>query len=120
MSRFAKYLKMFLTWRLPFDNEDLILMTHNMSVIITGTSIEKKGDLGAFTVRVESYGCLCALCDNWASINLMHLSILKCTGLGLLKPTSIRLQMTNRSMKWKWMWNFLSVWDDRSWPLAGF
>ncbi|XP_070019541.1 uncharacterized protein [Nicotiana sylvestris] len=40
-----------------------------------------------------------ALCDNGASINLMHLAIYKQAGLGMPRPTSMRLQMADRSIK---------------------
>ncbi|XP_019227810.1 PREDICTED: eukaryotic peptide chain release factor GTP-binding subunit-like [Nicotiana attenuata] len=40
-----------------------------------------------------------ALCDNGASINLMPLSIYKQAGLGMPRPTSMRLQMADRSIK---------------------
>ncbi|MCD7448195.1 hypothetical protein HAX54_039550 [Datura stramonium] len=50
---------MLLIRRLPFDNEELIQVTHCVSAIITGTSIEKKWDRGALIVpyRVGSYDC---------------------------------------------------------------
>ncbi|XP_019234345.1 PREDICTED: uncharacterized protein LOC109214845 [Nicotiana attenuata] len=40
-----------------------------------------------------------ALCDNRASINLMPLAIYKQEGLGMPRPTSMRLQMADRSVK---------------------
>ncbi|MCD9640311.1 hypothetical protein HAX54_025586 [Datura stramonium] len=65
------------TRRLPFDNEDLIPMTHCVSAVTTGTGVEKKMDLNAFTVpcRVGSYGCSRPLCDNGASIILFLINL---------------------------------------------
>ncbi|XP_070004291.1 uncharacterized protein [Nicotiana sylvestris] len=40
-----------------------------------------------------------ALCDNRASINLMPLAIYKHAGLGMPRPTSMRLQMADRLIK---------------------
>ncbi|XP_060200118.1 uncharacterized protein LOC132628351 [Lycium barbarum] len=40
-----------------------------------------------------------ALCDNGASINLMPLEIFKRSGLGMPRPTTMRLQMADRSIK---------------------
>ena len=40
-----------------------------------------------------------ALCDLWASINLMPLSIFKNLGLGEARPTIVTLQLVDRSFK---------------------
>ncbi|XP_059295679.1 uncharacterized protein LOC132049023 [Lycium ferocissimum] len=40
-----------------------------------------------------------ALCDNGTSINLMPLTIYKQSGLGRPRPTTMRLQMADRSIK---------------------
>ena len=40
-----------------------------------------------------------ALCDLGASINLMSLSIFKRLGLGEAKPTTVTLQLADRSLK---------------------
>ncbi|XP_070002492.1 uncharacterized protein [Nicotiana sylvestris] len=62
---------------------------------------EKKEDPGAFTIpcTIEAYDFARALYDNGASINLMPLAIYKQVGLGMPRPTSMRLQMIDRSIK---------------------
>ncbi|XP_075108961.1 uncharacterized protein LOC142180786 [Nicotiana tabacum] len=61
----------------------------------------KKEDPGAFTIlcTIGTHDFVRALCDNGASINLMPLSIYKKEGLGMARPTSMRLQMADRSIK---------------------
>ena len=49
------------------------------------------GDLGAIFER--------ALCDLGASINLMSLSIFRRLGLGEARPTTVTLQLADRSLK---------------------
>ncbi|XP_049360826.1 uncharacterized protein LOC125825538 [Solanum verrucosum] len=61
----------------------------------------KKEDPGAFTISctIGSIKFAKALCDLGASINLMPLAIYKKLGLGVPKPTTMRLMMADRSMK---------------------
>ena len=62
------------------------------TVISTRSLVQKKKDLGAFTISC-AIGLLHfakALCDLGASINLMSLSILKKLGLGDPKPTAMQ------------------------------
>ncbi|XP_009788418.1 uncharacterized protein [Nicotiana sylvestris] len=51
------------------------------------------------TTKNEVSNLAKALCDNGSSINLMPLAIYKQAGLGMPRPTSIRLQMADRSIK---------------------
>ncbi|XP_059315430.1 uncharacterized protein LOC132066051 [Lycium ferocissimum] len=100
MSGFAKYLKDLLIKKRPIKH-DTIGVTHRVSSIISSSNIEKKGDPGAFTIPCTSghHNFARALCDNGASINLMPLAIYKQAGLGTPKPTSMRLQMADRTIK---------------------
>ncbi|XP_049381207.1 uncharacterized protein LOC125845709 [Solanum stenotomum] len=61
----------------------------------------KKEDPGAFTIlcTIKSIVFAKALCDLGVSINLMPLSIYKKIGLGVPKPTTMRLMMADRSVK---------------------
>nr|XP_009611036.1 uncharacterized protein LOC104104605 [Nicotiana tomentosiformis] len=99
MLGFAKYLKELITKKRTTKNE-LVNVTHRVSIIAT-TTVEKKEDPGAFTIPCTI--CLrdfaTALCDNGASINLMPLDIYKQAGLSMPRPTSMRLQMADRSIK---------------------
>nr|XP_016503284.1 PREDICTED: uncharacterized protein LOC107821360 [Nicotiana tabacum] len=62
---------------------------------------EKKEEPGAFTIlcTTGTHDFARALYDNGASINLMPLTIYKQEGLGMPRPTSMILQMANRSIK---------------------
>ena len=56
-------------------------------------------DLGSFTIpcSIGNYEFKKALCDSGASINLMPLSVVQRLSLGELTPTTIILQMADRS-----------------------
>ncbi|XP_070017168.1 uncharacterized protein [Nicotiana sylvestris] len=100
MPGFAKYLKDLITKKKTTKNE-VVNVTHRVSSIIATTIVQKKEDPGAFTIQftIGAHDFARALCDNGASINLMPLSIYKQAGLGMLRPTSIRLQMADHSIK---------------------
>ena len=57
-------------------------------------------DLGSFTIlwSIGKYEFKKALCDLGASINLMPLSVVQRLSLGEITPTTITLQMADRSM----------------------
>ncbi|XP_049356739.1 uncharacterized protein LOC125821364 [Solanum verrucosum] len=74
---------------------------HHCSAIATRSLVHKKEDPGAFTIpcTIGSIKFAKALCDLGASINLMPLAIYKKLGLGVLKPTTMRLMMLDRLVK---------------------
>ncbi|XP_075076911.1 uncharacterized protein LOC142163514 [Nicotiana tabacum] len=76
-------------------------LARKVSSIIATSTVQKKKDSGAFTIpcTIGAYDFARALCDNGASINLMPLSIYKQAGLGMPRPTNMRLQMADRSIK---------------------
>ncbi|XP_070017545.1 uncharacterized protein [Nicotiana sylvestris] len=76
-------------------------MTHRVSSIIATTTVQKKENPGAFTIpcTIGARDFARALCDNRASINLMPLSIYKQARLGMPRLKSMRLQMTDHSIK---------------------
>nr|XP_009784508.1 PREDICTED: uncharacterized protein LOC104232927 [Nicotiana sylvestris] len=76
-------------------------MTHRVSSIIATSPVQKKGDPGAFTIpcTIGERDFAKSLCNNGASINLIPLAIYKKAGLGMPRPTSMRLQMADRSIK---------------------
>ncbi|XP_059277892.1 uncharacterized protein LOC132032119 [Lycium ferocissimum] len=100
MPEFAKYLKDLLTKKRPIKH-DTVGVTHRVSAIISSSKVEKKGDPGAFTIpcTIGHHDFSRALCDNGASINLMPLAIYKQSGLKTPRPTSMRLQMADRTIK---------------------
>ncbi|XP_070026257.1 uncharacterized protein [Nicotiana sylvestris] len=100
MSGFAKYLKDLITKKKTTKNE-VVNVTHRVSSIIATSTIQKKEDPGAFNIpcTIGAHDFARALCGNGASINLMPLAIYKKSGLGMPRPTSMRLQMADRSIK---------------------
>nr|XP_016497455.1 PREDICTED: uncharacterized protein LOC107816267 [Nicotiana tabacum] len=100
MSGFAKYLKDLITKKKTTKYE-VVNVTHRVSAIIATTTVQKKKDPGAFiipcTIGLRNFAR--ALCDNGASINLIPLAIYKQAGLGMPRPTIMRLQMAGRSVK---------------------
>ncbi|XP_070012309.1 uncharacterized protein [Nicotiana sylvestris] len=97
---FAKYLKDLITKKRTTKNE-VVNVTHWVSSIIATSTVQKKEDSGAFTIpcTIGAHDFARALCDNGARINLMPLAIYKKAGLGMPRPTSMRLKMADRSIK---------------------
>ncbi|XP_070025136.1 uncharacterized protein [Nicotiana sylvestris] len=100
MPGFSKYLKDLITKKRTPKNE-VVNMTHRVSSIIATSTVQKKEDPRAFTIpcTIGAHDFARALCDNGASISLMPLAIYKQAGLGMPNPTSMRLQMADRSIK---------------------
>ncbi|XP_060170444.1 uncharacterized protein LOC132601366 [Lycium barbarum] len=101
MPGFAKYLKDLLTKKNNPLKHDTVGITHRVSAIISKTTVQKREDPGAFTIpcTIGKQDFSKALCDNGASINLMPFEIFKRSGLGIPWPTTMRLQMAERSIK---------------------
>ncbi|XP_070014057.1 uncharacterized protein [Nicotiana sylvestris] len=75
-------------------------MTHQVSAIVHSMA-PKLEDPGAFTIpcTIRSVDFAKALCDLGASNNLVPYSVFKTLGIEQPRPTSMRLQMADRSMK---------------------
>ena len=75
-------------------------LTATCSVVIKKELPEKMKDPGSFTIPCIIGGVEFekALCDSGASINMMPLSIAKQLSFGEFIPTTITLQMADRSM----------------------
>ena len=81
-----------------FEDDEQI---QHCSAIATRSLVQKKEDLGSFTIPC-TIGLLHfakALCDLGTSINLMSLSIYKKLGLRDPKPTAMQLLMIDRTVK---------------------
>ncbi|XP_070039169.1 uncharacterized protein [Nicotiana tomentosiformis] len=99
MHEYAKLMKDLVTKKRSINCET-IKMTYQVRVI--GHSMAPKlKDPGAFTIpcTIGSADFSKALCDLGASINLMPYSVFKTLGFGQPRPTSIRLQMADRTIK---------------------
>ncbi|XP_070017739.1 uncharacterized protein [Nicotiana sylvestris] len=99
MSGYEKFMKDFVTKK-RLMNCETINSTHQVSAIVHSMA-PKLEDLGAFTIpcTIGSVDFAKALCDLGARINLMPYSVFKTLGIGQPRPTSMRLQMADRTMK---------------------
>ena len=75
-------------------------LTATGSAVIQKTLPEKMQDPGSFTIpyKIGDADMGKALCDSGASINLMPLAVAKRLSLGELTPTSMTLQMVDRTL----------------------
>ena len=100
MPLYAKFLKDMLSKKRKIVEEGIVNLTATCSAVIKKELPEKMKDPGSFTIPCIIGGVEFekALCDSGASINLMPLSIAKQLSLGEFIPTTITLQMEDRSM----------------------
>ncbi|XP_049372562.1 uncharacterized protein LOC125837502 [Solanum verrucosum] len=100
MSGYAKFMKYLVTKKIAVSI-DLTNHIHHYSAIATRSLVQKKEDPGAFTIlcTIGSMKFAKALCDLGSSINLLPLTIYKQLGLGVPKPSTMRLMMADRSVK---------------------
>ncbi|XP_070029216.1 uncharacterized protein [Nicotiana sylvestris] len=99
MPGYAKFMKDLVTKKRSMECET-IKMTHEVSAIVHSMAL-KLEDLGAFTIpcTIGSADFAKALCDLGENINLMPYLVFKTLGIRKPHPTSMRLQMADRSMK---------------------
>ena len=100
MPLYAKFLKDILSKKRKIVGEGIVNLTATCSALMKKELPEKMKDPGSFTIpcMIEGVEIQKALCDSGASINLMPLSVAKQLSLGELIPTTITLQMADRSM----------------------
>ncbi|XP_049397296.1 uncharacterized protein LOC125861441 [Solanum stenotomum] len=100
MPGYAKFMKDLVTKKRAVSH-DFSNDVHHCSAIATRYLVQQKEDPGALTIpcTIGLIKFAKALCDLGASINLMPLPIYKKLGLGVPKPTSMRLMMADRSVK---------------------
>ena len=100
MPNYAKFLKEILNKKKKIDEEGIVNLIATCSAVIQQKLPAKMKDPGSFTIprSIGKYEFKKALCDSGASINLMPLSVVQRLSLGELTPTTITLQMADRSM----------------------
>ncbi|KAL4597574.1 hypothetical protein ACB092_11G000200 [Castanea dentata] len=102
MPKYAKFLKDIISKKRKSEEHEIVMLTEESSEILQKKLPPKLKDPGSFTIPNtigKSYFDR-ALCDLGASINLMPLSIFRKLGLGEVKPTTISLQLADRSIKY--------------------
>ena len=100
MPQYAKFMKDILSKKRKITEEGIVILTAICSAVIQKTIPEKMHNPGSFTIpyKIGDADMGKALCDSGASTNLMPLSVAKRLSLGELTPTSITLQMENRTL----------------------
>ncbi|XP_047253570.1 uncharacterized protein LOC124887706 [Capsicum annuum] len=100
MLGYAKFTKDLVTKKKPVRYKSVDNL-HHCSAISTWLLVQKKVDLGAFTIpcTIGSLDFAKALCDLEPSIILMPLDVYRKLDLGDPRPTNMRLVMADRSVK---------------------
>ena len=100
MPLYAKFLKEILSKKRRFAEEGVVNLTATCSAVIKKNLPEMMKDPGSFTIpcTIGGFEIKKALCDSGASINLMPLSVARKLSLGELTPTTVTLQMADRTM----------------------
>ena len=100
MPHYAKFMKDLFSKKRKFTKEGIVSLNATCSVIIQKSKPEKWQDPGSFTITfmIGNADRGKALCDSEASINLMPLSVAKRLSLGELTPTTMTLQMADRTL----------------------
>nr|XP_009786621.1 PREDICTED: uncharacterized protein LOC104234710 [Nicotiana sylvestris] len=78
-----------------------VTLTQTYNTVVAKPIAQKMLDLGSFTIpcTIGSYAFVKALCDLGASINLMSLAMYTTLGIGRARPTSMLLQLADRTVK---------------------
>ncbi|XP_062108233.1 uncharacterized protein LOC133819084 [Humulus lupulus] len=100
MPSYIKFMKDILSKKRKMEDYETVALTEECSAILQRKLPQKLRDPGSFTIpcTIGNFECKHALCDLGASINLMPLSVFKRLGLGEAKPTTITLQLADRSL----------------------
>ena len=102
MPKYAKFLKDIISKKRKLEEHETIMLTEESSAILQKKLLPKLKDPRSFTIPCtigKSYFDR-AFCDLGASINLMPLFVFRKLGLGEVKPTTISLQLADRSIKY--------------------
>ena len=101
MPSYAKFMKEILSKKRKLGDFETVALTEESSAIIQRKLPQKLKDPGSFHIPCVIGNLIFekALCDLGASINLMPLSLFRKLGLGEAKPTTVTLQMADRSIK---------------------
>ena len=101
MPLYAKFLKDILSKKRKIADEGVVNLTTTCSAVIQKNLPEKMKDPRSLTIpcTIGGFEIQKALCDSGASLNLMPLSVARRLSLGELTPTTVTLQMADRTME---------------------
>ncbi|KAH9801229.1 hypothetical protein KPL71_000949 [Citrus sinensis] len=99
MPNYAKKFKDILTKKRRLGEFETVTLTQECSRMLQSKIPQKMKDPGSFTIpySIGTKYSGKALCDLGASINLMPLSVFKQLGVGECRPTTVSLQLADRS-----------------------
>eukprot|EP00257_Ricinus_communis_P027212 XP_025014626.1 uncharacterized protein LOC112536208 [Ricinus communis] len=102
MPAYAKFFKELNSNKRRYGNNEKVLVSETTSAVLQQQLPPKMKDPGSFTVDItmRDKKVAKAMLDLGASINLMPYSTYAQLGLGQLKPTTMSLQLTDRSIKY--------------------
>ncbi|KAM1136405.1 hypothetical protein ACFX2B_034119 [Malus domestica] len=97
---YAKFLKELCSKKKKFLEYEKVILTEQCSAVLLHKLPPKKKDPGSFTISctIGSLDFHKVLIDLGASVNLMPYSVFQKLGEGELKPTSVSLQLADRSV----------------------
>ncbi|XP_070040398.1 uncharacterized protein [Nicotiana tomentosiformis] len=97
----AKMMKDLMSRKFDFQDLSNVTLTQTCSAVVTRPIDEKLSDPGSFTIpcTIGSYAFAKALCDLGEIINLMPLDIYKRLAIRRSRPTSMLLQLADRTVK---------------------
>ncbi|XP_070041455.1 uncharacterized protein [Nicotiana tomentosiformis] len=98
--KYAKYIKYIVAHKRRLTEFEIVALTKECTSRVQNRLPQKLKDPGSFTIpmRIGNIDVGRALCDLGASINPMPLSLFKQLGLGAPRPTTVMLQLADRSI----------------------
>ena len=104
MPSYVKFMKDILSKKRKLGDNETVALSEECSAVLQKKLPPKLRDPVTFTIpctigRIEEMN---ALCDLGASINLMPLSVFRSLQLGEAKPTTVTLQLADRSLAHPW------------------
>ncbi|XP_062085919.1 uncharacterized protein LOC133792026 [Humulus lupulus] len=101
MPSYVKFMKEILSNKRKMGDYEIVALTEECSAILQRKLPQKLRDPRSFTIpcTIGEFECKHALCDLGVSINLMSLSVFRRLGFGEARPTTVTLQLADRSVK---------------------
>ncbi|XP_058006783.1 uncharacterized protein LOC131182149 [Hevea brasiliensis] len=102
MPSYAKFLKEILSNKRRLEDYETMALTEECSALLQNKLPSKLKDPGSFSIpcHIGDTSIDKALCDLGVSVSLMPLSICEKLKVGELKPTTVSLQLADRSIKY--------------------
>ncbi|XP_062114143.1 uncharacterized protein LOC133825178 [Humulus lupulus] len=100
MPNYVKFIKDVLTRKRRLGEFETVALTKECSSFLQDKLPPKLKDPGSFTIpcTIGDTYCGMALCDLGAIINLMTMFVFKQLGIGEVRPTTVTLQLADRSL----------------------